>query len=612
VLSIFVTALLASLWVPRGEQCVAHPISVTRTLAQVSPEEVTVSIEGFLEDLYLFHDLKPNEQDILEPDEIKRGLELHKDFIARKFQIRDSAGEPLKLLGVRLAALSPLGDGVPLGDLMGYETIYDLRYELPSPPEFLTFTQEFSEETDLLPAEMVLQVKQENAGTPFTAMLMPDRPLTVRFNWENPALSLEASDEEWEEWTEEQKQETLGITSYASVYSFLYIEDHEVRHEILIPLATLEKSVSLERNVDEFLDLSEQESARDEIEAHFLEGNPIEVDGVEVSGTVERLDFFGVDVKDFARQAPRKRVPMGSARVGIILSYPSAAPPQTVKLTWNRFSEFLRRVNLAVIAYDDTSTTTLDRVEENGVFEWESPGHTLPASPAEVEASLPPKPMLSLPWFSLCCLLLAALALSTRKRCNGSVKRRHVIPAGLAVAAVLGWPVVRGEVPDPFRRPAEISAEEVDGIFEKLLRNVYGSFRFREESALYDALASSIYGDLLSEVYLQIRQGLMMQEQGGAMARVGEVDIENGERAPLSEVSPDRKRHPDSFGYRCQWTVAGTVEHWGHIHERTNQYSAVFAVEPLDGAWKITRVRILEEKRLQFETRLRRLTDSGE
>lgn len=585
---------------------------MTRTLAFVSRDQVTVSIEGFLEDLYLFHDLKPNALGILDPDEIMRGVELQKKFVAENFMIRDVSGDLLKVKEVSLKYISPLGDGVPMVELMAYDITFELRYELPTPPEFLTFSQSFSGEMDLLPAEMVLQVKQENAGSPYSKLLMPGRPETVRFDWENPALSEKASDEEWERWFEEQKQETLGITSYGSVYSFLYIEDHEVRHEILIPLATLDESVSLERGDDEFLDLAEQDAARDSIENYFLGGNPIEIDGVKVSGKVDRLDFYGVDFKDFARRAPRKRVPMGSARVGIIISYPSASPPQTVKLTWDRFSQFLRRVNLAVIAYEDTSSATLGRVGEYRFFEWKNPGRPAPDPIGEVRADLPPEPMISLPVLSLGCLLFGAVTLLALARLGKRAKERRVILVLILLAAVLGWPFLRWNVHDPFRRPAEISQEEANKIFSTLLHHVYGAFRFREEGALYDALAFSIQGEYLTDAYLQIRRGLVMQEQGGAVSKVGEVEIVDGERVPLSEAAPDQDLSQGGFGYRCRWNVAGTVEHWGHIHERTNQYSAIFAVVPIDGAWKITGVEILEEERLQVETRLRSLTEPRE
>ena len=42
----------------------------------------------------------------------------------------------------------------------------------------------------------------------------------------------------------------------------------------------------------------------------------------------------------------------------------------------------------------------------------------------------------------------------------------------------------------------------------------------------------------------------------------------------------------------------GTVGHWGHIHMRKNQYEANINVEPVDGAWKITELELLEEKRI--------------
>jgi len=42
----------------------------------------------------------------------------------------------------------------------------------------------------------------------------------------------------------------------------------------------------------------------------------------------------------------------------------------------------------------------------------------------------------------------------------------------------------------------------------------------------------------------------------------------------------------------------GTVGHWGHIHTRENQYEANITVEPMEGAWKITGLELLEEKRI--------------
>jgi len=50
--------------------------------------------------------------------------------------------------------------------------------------------------------------------------------------------------------------------------------------------------------------------------------------------------------------------------------------------------------------------------------------------------------------------------------------------------------------------------------------------------------------------------------------------------------------------FHAKWTAMGTVGHWGHIHMRKNQYEANITVEPVDGAWKITDLELLEEKRI--------------
>jgi len=602
-------ALVVSGHLPAFERCMAHPISVTYTEAFVSRDQVTVGIEGFLEDLYLFHDLKTSSKGILKPEEIMRGVDLHQRFIAEKFQIRDASGEQLKLQEVRLKEISPLGTGVHLMDLMAHETKFELRYELSSPPEYLTFTQNFTDDSDLLPAEMLLQVEQENAALPHSLSLLPNRSETIRFDWESPALSAEASKAELENWFQAKNRGLLGITSYTSIYSFLYIEDYEVRHEILIPLATLDESVTLERDDDEFLDLKEQDAAREAIENHFLEGNPIEIDGIKLTGTVQRLNFYGVDFKDFAQQAPRKRVPMSSARVGIILSYPSATPPQSVKLTWTCFNQFIRHVNLAVIAYDETLSVALGKVEPSNSFEWTDSGRPLPKPIREVAANLPPKPALPLPVVSLCCLLLGAIIFASLKQRGKNPQLRRVILAGLILAATVSWPFLRWKIPDPFTPPPEIPAEELDHVFATLLQNIYASFRFRDESALYDSLASSIHGDLLADIYVEIRRGLVVDEQGGAVSRVSHVEMVNGQRLALWEPSLGETLPEGSLSYRCEWNVSGTVEHWGHLHERTNQYSAVFAIMPIDGHWKIIEFELINEKRLQTETRLRSLAD---
>ena len=64
-------------------------------------------------------------------------------------------------------------------------------------------------------------------------------------------------------------------------------------------------------------------------------------------------------------------------------------------------------------------------------------------------------------------------------------------------------------------------------------------------------------------------------------------------------VFPDR-RPPCALLFICVLMVLVTrpVGHWGHIHQRTNQYEAELMFQPIDSTWKITGLELLQEARV--------------
>ena len=82
----------------------------------------------------------------------------------------------------------------------------------------------------------------------------------------------------------------------------------------------------------------------------------------------------------------------------------------------------------------------------------------------------------------------------------------------------------------PYVVPEGIAAD----VFRQLHTQTYESFRFRNEEQIYDALATSVQGDLLQEIYLEIQRGLKMEEQGGAVSRIRDVEIIDGVFEPLA------------------------------------------------------------------------------
>ncbi len=136
-----------------------------------------------------------------------------------------------------------------------------------------------------------------------------------------------------------------------------------------------------------------------------------------------------------------------------------------------------------------------------------------------------------------------------------------------------------------------------------LLRNIYHSFDFRDESTIYDTLAESVSGILLEGVYLEVLESLELGEQGGPRVRVHEIDLRECELLPVPEGA-------EGFIARCEWVTIGEVTHWGHTHERTNLYEAKIRYDPVELLWKITSLDLMNEERMQKVSRRQAVSES--
>ena len=134
------------------------------------------------------------------------------------------------------------------------------------------------------------------------------------------------------------------------------------------------------------------------------------------------------------------------------------------------------------------------------------------------------------------------------------------------------------------------SEEAVITVLDGLLENVYRAFDYRQEEVIYDSLENTVSGGLLTQIYLETRRSLELENQGGARAKVQDVEI--------LEASYEALPSGTEFTTEARWNVTGSVGHWGHIHKRINQYRAVITVEPIDNAWRITGLQVLEEERI--------------
>ena len=367
--------------------------------------------------------------------------------------------------------------------------------------------------------------------------------------------------------------------------AWIYVEPHEIRQECLFKAHSFRDQFGI--GDAEQISTSDQARALEATKNLISSSVRVQLNGVAVPWQVDYVGFVTVDPENGVIPDTRDTIPVADALIATRLGAVANPFGKTLNCTWTVFP-------------DNGMPTSIDFAGpgKNSVFHLFNPGDPafvwrIPAANATpLPLPLPPTPIrreVKIPWLSLLCLLaLGALAFMGSRRKH---LPRPIAPVALAlgIATFVLWkaPAVTVKTSlDPKTMPNEGNREL---IIEALLEQIYHAFDYRDESAIYDALALSLKGKLLETVYLQIHRQLELESQGGARVKIREVSMRDAESNPTNH----------GFTAQCEWVVIGDVTHWGHTHMRANKYSAALDVTATsDDQWKITRLDLQDENRL--------------
>jgi hypothetical protein len=369
----------------------------------------------------------------------------------------------------------------------------------------------------------------------------------------------------------------------APIQSFLTVEPFEVRHEAMLRLAGLAPELGLAP--DSILPIASQSAVTERLTELVLSGTTVRVDGESPPPLIRRVDFMTVDPTGaLPRPAPVPEA-IGKAVVGLVIAYPTQGMADEVRLAWGQLPTAVTTIPATVIDPESVASRSLTESEPSLVWEnalVEDPIPTVAA--VEVEPLRLPLPVISLPLLALSAVLLVT-GMRGRRRAACLVASRLL----LALAFVVG-PLVQTAVAlpgSPGRIPSERQARR---ILSGLLPNIYRALEYRDEATIYDRLAVSVTGETLTEVYLEQRRALEIEERGGAQARVEAVEVTEAREIESRDVG---------FGVRSTWTVGGMVTHFGHRHFRQSRYEARIGIVPVEGTWKIGSIEVLEQERVR-------------
>lgn len=381
--------------------------------------------------------------------------------------------------------------------------------------------------------------------------------------------------------TRQAQRSTGGMTTPIMVY--LSVEPYEIREEILVKAVSALAILGLDQEYEVTIPIDRQEGIKngliDSIRAHsklVIDDQPARPSEVQASFVV--LNRGGVSI----RENPVEES-LEEGILGITLVYDIESFPDSATMDWKLFPPSVPYIEASAVDPHGAITRMLN--PDGQPFRWKR--KLVGASAPEIRAvsfARPALPLVSLfLWAAL--LIYAASRMAARKQ----VSPRYWMIAILGLGFVF-YPFLRFDADLPFMPQGKPSAERTIIVLNDLLTNVYRAFDRRVEEDVYDRLALTVTGDQLTDIYLQNRQALAMENRGGARAKVDEVNI-------LELYDVDRSGQ-GAFVADLVWTVRGSVNHFGHTHYRQNQYRAMISFVSDEKTWKINHIETIDEQRI--------------
>ena len=555
----------------------------------IEDDHIRLELEIFVNDIGTFVDILPDSFFEDKKDEIPSLADRLKIFAADTFQFVTETGKKLpvelRLIEPRLRKerYSPFAGSINIttgrpvpGPPEDKRVLYaELIYPFSKKPQSLTIIPPMKDGLTTVAIGFILYHK----NAPVVDFRFLSQPSLLYLDWDDP-------------WYSSFEKKTLKRWQQSGLMTYLYVEPFEVRHETLVRVKDLSAWIDLGLRGKEFIEIDEFEVLKKRIGEFLLSHSKVLIDGQSLPPILDRTSFVKYTMTRTYFYTQPEQIPVNTAMVGVIVTYITKGIPQEVTVDWDLFSDRIQKVPTSAV--DPAGPFPSFLTPDENVLVWKNflKNYTIPTV-AELVVN---RELITIgvPMVSMACFLLVLIVsyLFIRQRKAGkSILVSGSFIAVLLIAGIFMYPYFHVSVSRPAMMVPKISNEKAVSVLQTLLKNVYRSFDFREENDVYDRLATSVHGDLLSQIYLQNRKSMIVTQAGGAQARVKTVDIQS---VDVNSLATD----PLGLLFHAQWTAEGTVGHWGHIHTRKNQYDANITVKPVEGVWKIVDLELIEEKRI--------------
>ena len=378
------------------------------------------------------------------------------------------------------------------------------------------------------------------------------------------------------------ESETEFAPDPAIISGSLYLDPWQIEKEFLLTPLALQQWLELDLQSDSSLSPEHRNSLKPVIGEFLASRCPVSIQDEPLPFTLERISFIQPDSLEFMPISPDQTVTAGEAWISVVFSAPQSDHRQALQLMWDLMPQSPDPVVIKVADPEGTRKFELNQLNPalNVRGRFRSDARTPPPlAPSIVDSS--PR-LVALPWMSVLLLstaILGGLRL-LRERKKNLLKATVIILVASCAIPVRGISIM---VPLKDSRNAVTDTEAIE-ILDPLLRRIYHSFNYTNQERQYEELSLAASGEALTPIFLELQRTLRSRERDGSRVRVHGVEI--------SACTVSNLQERPGFEALCEWQASGRVGHWGHFHDRTNNYNATFAIEPSEETWKITRLEL--------------------
>jgi len=379
-------------------------------------------------------------------------------------------------------------------------------------------------------------------------------------------------------------QQQTGVRKLTNpIMAYLTVEPYEVRMEILIQAREAVKFIGVNDKGMGSIPVESLEPVKNGILGTFQKANSILVDENEVDPILTRVDFVTLGPSGVILRTDPVVESLDNGIIGLTLIYETKELANNISVNWELFSESVQKIEATTIDPFGGATRILS--PEDNILDWKRRLSGYKVAVIE-EISVEQH---QLPFISIVLFLVVLILLVVSNRKAPKLVNRPLLLSVVGIAFLL-YPFLRSSVEVPFGILPKPSDERTSIILDGLLTNVYRSFDIRNESEIYDRLSISVVGEQLSQIYLESRRLLELENRGGARVRIDEVEI--------LDINSVETTDEGGLRINATWKVSGSVNHYGHTHYRQNVNNAIITVLPLNNAWKIKNIEIIDEQRI--------------